>query len=414
MRLRPLPGAGAGLAALALVVAAAVIWRFAPVAGIWTGLAAVGGSWLAGRRLHGDRRWLSHFLAAALLVSAVLLLARHQDALWPCETTCRGGAGYELLFGVPVVAIAFGLVLVLQLVLAGCHLWCRDHRESDAGEPVPPPLWIQAAAWALIGGSLFYLWTAWRLGMVCAQCCAFHTTVLALAGALRRAHLRVASRLAAMTLGFLALLAAYGPTLRVDLEPVHGPGTGLEAAERAWRDAADAGRVSGRADAALTLEVALDFQCPHCANAWDALARVLDAPTRDGRMRVVIRHVSRRYEPASADLARWAFAAAAEGRHRAFVVAMLGSRANATADELLRSPGGQAIGLDALARRAQQHRDACEQLRADDTLQLNSLRFGGVTPLVVLRTRDGRELGRWSGDIDAAAVGAAITSEGTH
>jgi protein-disulfide isomerase len=390
-------------------VAAIVCWRFAPAftaAGV--AVAALSGSWDVGRKLGGDRRWLEHALALPLLVSALELLARHEPAWWPCDLACAGGKGYELLWGVPVVAIAFGACLALQIALGGCHIWCRP-KEAEGERPLPTPLPIQAAAWAMIGGSLFYLWTATRLELVCSQCFAFHTAVLALAGPLRRGHLRVFTRLAAMAVGFLALLAAYGPTLRVDLKPPeHHPPN--DHAEVVWTERAEAGRTMGRADAPLTLELAIDFQCPHCADEWDGLMRAIAPEIAAGHVRVTVLHVVRKYEPASESLARWAFAAAAEGRHRDFVSAMIGSRAGATADELRRGPNAQAIGLDAIAREADENDAGIAERMAGDYGELRRLRFAGATPLAVLLDRSRKELRRWSGDFDAAAVASTIAS----
>jgi protein-disulfide isomerase len=408
---RTLPGAGAGITVGVLAVAAILCWRFAPaeLAGLVAAV-AVAVSWVAGRRLDGDRRWLEHASALPLVVSALLLFARHEPRWWPCDLACAGGHGYELLFGVPVVGLAFGACLALQVALGGCHLWCRP-KAADADRPLPTPLIIQAAAWALIGGSLFFLWTAERLDLTCRQCFAFHTAVLTLIGPLRRGHLRALPRLAALAVGFLALLAAYGPALRVDLAPPEPhPHPPTDQAEAQWSERADAGRAMGRAEAPLTLELAIDFQCPHCAEEWDALVRALAPAIGDGRARVVVRHVVRKFEPASESLARWAFAAAAEGRHRAFVAAMLGSRAGASADELLHGPNAQAIDLEAIARTADAHQAGVAERLADDHAALKRLGFAGKTPLAVLLARSGKELGRWSGDFDAAAVASTIAA----
>ncbi len=405
-----LPGAVVGLSLLGADIVAVSSWRWAPTAlAALLSILVVVGSWLVGRRLRGDRRWLEHLSAITVLVAAALLLARHQPTWWPCDIACQGGRGYEYLGSTPVVKLAFYASLALQVALASCHLWSRP-RPDQADDP-PTPAWIQAFAWAMVGGSAFYLMTSFRLGSACHQCLAYHTAVLALIGPLRAGHLRAFSRIASATAGFLLLLVAYGPALRVDVEPPH-PGAvlaPLDAAERAWERSADTGRRIGVDEATLTLELAIDFQCPHCAELHDALMRALADPLADGRVRVIVRHVVRAYEPASPSLARWAFAAAAEGRHRAYVSAMLGSHPGASDTELAHGPSGQAVGVDALERQARAHAAAVAELVEGDKARLSQLRFVGRTPLAVLQSREGQELARWSGEFAAAAVIAAIT-----
>ncbi|MBA2481418.1 MAG: thioredoxin domain-containing protein [Planctomycetes bacterium] len=414
-RRSPLPGARQGLIALALIACAVLAWRFAPT---WAGFAASGlalvWTWRAGRAMAGDGRWLEHLAGLAVVVSAVLMIAKHEPAWWPCDISCLGGGGYERLFGVFVVKLAFAGCLLFYAAIAASGIWCR-RSGLDPSTRAPAPL--QAIGWMMIGISCFYLWTSARLGVACHQCLAMHTVVLAMAGPLRLATLRTIPRIASVAAGFTLLLVAYGPGLRTDIASGPTTHTTPSAADEAYLARIDANRSFGRMDAPFVLDLVLEFQCLHCAVEYTELAPALRAAIDDGRLQLVVRPIARRSEPASIDLVRWSLAAAAEGERpfRRYLDAMLGTRTGVTSTQILSGPNAEPAHLAGLAREADAHDAAIARLISSDASRIAELGAAGAMPFAALRDRAGARLGRWSVHIDREQVLSAIigTTSGT-
>jgi hypothetical protein len=233
-----------------------------------------------------------------------------------------------------------------------------------------------------------------------------------------RPHLPLprSARALAIIVGFVALLAAYGPGLRLDVPvPSDPPSPPADAAEQAWHERADANRRQGRTDAPLVLELAIDFQCPHCAESYDRLIAMLAPAVTEGTLEIVVRHAVRPSEPASHDLAGWAFAAAAESgaAYRAYVGGMLGTRDGVLTADLLHGPMAEPLRLAERKRQASQHATVIATLVDSDSIRLRELGFKGRTPLAELRDRHGRRLGRWETEITPSAVLATLAQFGS-
>jgi protein-disulfide isomerase len=420
------PGLPAAFLVVALPLFAVVPW--------WAALLCAA-STLAASAWGGYRWWRWHQAALAAralvgtaLIAAVanawLIVAEREPALWPCDIGCAGGGGYRLLAGIPIPWIGcVGSAVMVMLAIA--HPRPPASREEalrrGQGERIRAGALVaatQTLGWAMVGGSLFYLWTAWRLGMACRQCLAVHTAVLASAGPLIALPGLASARVAAVAAGFAVLLATYGPALRVDAPPppaVTDGSTGVPVGD-AWRAAVEAGRRRGEARAPLVLDVVIDAQCAECAETWPALDAALAPAVGRGAVLVVIRPLVRPSEPASATLADVIDCAAAGGpaRHARTLRALLGTRPGISATAALATDGAQAVGAEGLARVAVAHRSALDAIRADDARWLGAVGAGRgavVTPLVILTDAQGRELRRWQGGgIDPAAVAAAIVA----
>ncbi|MBA3709067.1 MAG: thioredoxin domain-containing protein [Planctomycetes bacterium] len=412
-----LPGAYTGLAAVALIIVSVVAWRFAPT---WVGFVAsavaLAWTWRSGSRMKGDSRWAEHIATIGILVSALLLLAKHEPAWWPCDLSCNGGGGYERLpvIGLMVTKVALGAWLLLYALVAIAGLRRQPGVPAKGPHEAPSPGHVQALAWAMIGGSLFYLWTSFRLGLVCHQCLAMHTVVLALAGPMRRGALRPFVRIAAVAAGFLALLAVYGPALRTDVAKPSADPTVLTPGreDAAYVEGADANRRIGRADAAFVLELALEFQCPHCQLAYTEIEPAVRPQIDSGVLAIVIRPVIRPSQAASADLVRWSFAAAAtsDRTFRHYLDGMLGTRTDLTSAQILSGPAAEGARLERLSAEAAAHAHAIDVLIERDRARLHALGSTGPTPSAVLIDRGGAVRGRWSGHLDREQIIAALAS----
>jgi hypothetical protein len=421
-----LPGVRAGSLCLGMVLAAVACWRFLPFTwALGMSLAALAVCALSARVLHGDVRWLWRFATLQALLAAALALAPSLPGLWPCDIGCGGGGGYSRLGHLPTVVVGLLAALVIPVAcgvraLTSIRPGGEADRRSQVHQRIPPL--VAAWGWLLLGGSAFFIVTALRLHLQCRQCGAFQTTSLALAAVLLGGPLAAWGRLFWLGCGVVLMTLCYGVALREDVQlappPLHpsgqpgpgprpGPGA-LRDSELAWREHADAGRRWGSVHAPLVLELALDFQCPHCAEAYDQVMGAVQGALADGQLQLAIRTVVRPSEPASASLAAWSFAASASAEHQRFVVSLLGSREDATTAQLLQSPAAETIDLQALARLATQHQQSCQQLIDEDQERLHALGYRGATPFAVLLDRSGGVHGQWSGSIDHQALAVSI------
>lgn len=402
-----LPSRIRGWTAWAGTMASVLLWRWGPFP-----MACVGGGlaivlcWQTGPWLHGDRRWLTAWAVLPLGVALVLAAARVHPAWWPCDVGCAGGGAYAQVgrFSLPLLA-AMGWGLVSVMVAA--TRWRPPQMEHQRSAPTPR--YCELWAWLLIGASLTMLAIAWKLRLPCKACGAYHTAALAVVAPLRAGRLRLLPRSAAVLAGMALPLCVFGIHLRRDEPPLPPPAT-LVSPPDAWREQALAGGRWGLAQAPRMLVVAIDFQCPDCAQALADAEPVIDRAVSDGTLAWSVHPIIRRSEPASAALAGWWEAAAVTGRGRRALDALLGSSPTATPEELLHGPAATLLDLPALAAAAHDHADACTQLQAGDRRLLEGLGYAGRTPFAVLQdAASGAVLARWSGALPAAALAQALT-----
>ena len=332
----------------------------------------------------GFVRWWAPALALALPVLVAVRLA----GWWPCDVACQGGGWYRSLGGFEVL---WGALAAYALL---CALALRAVLQPAAAQDA-----LRALLGLLAGVSAFFLLMSAALGLLCPFCLTVHGLVVLLAILLR------ARWWPWLLLGILGANAAYhhGP-VRDQVEPTAAVATSPADPAAATMDA---NRRRGPVDAPLRLEAVLDLQCPHCAESWSGIARAAAPAIQAGRLRLTLRLVQRRSEPASRDLARWAFAAAAAGpaAHGRYIIALLGVRSGLGTDEIRRAHGEDLVGLDDVLTR---HGPAIEALVDADQARIAQLGLRGATPLLVLTDRDGRERGRWAGAVDPVALARSL------
>ncbi len=111
------------------------------------------------------------------------------------------------------------------------------------------------------------------------------------------------------------------------------------------------GAVAGAADGDVTLVEFTDYNCGYCRKSVEDVARLV---SDDPKLRVVYRELPI-LSPSSRDAARWALAAARQGKHKAFHDAMF---AAGPADDASIRAAAQSAGLD--MARAEADADAPE------------------------------------------------------
>lgn len=145
----------------ALVLLAAVAWRFAPVfAWLLAPLALLAAVRLVRRDPAAARRMLP---AVLLLVAVLASLRLPETVLWPCSWGCGEVGRYAGLFGqraeVWALVAAIGAAVTSWQGVRGARL----------------------LVWALPGASLVYLGILAALAAACTHCLAVHTAILATA-----------------------------------------------------------------------------------------------------------------------------------------------------------------------------------------------------------------------------------------
>ncbi len=306
-------------------------------------------------------RWV----IAAVAVVPVALTAVRLAGWWPCDVGCQGGGHYQRVGGVDVLWPA----LIGYLVLAGSliHDAWRKPRWSAVST---------AIAGALGGVSLFYLYVAWGLGLVCPFCLTIHATVLAVLLAVAGDAAGPAA--VALLLGTLGANAVFHHQPVADMVAV-GALTADPLNQTAAAQRAEANRTLGSATAPVVIDYALSLQCSHCAAQHQPLLEALAPALAAGRVRVVIRPVVRPADPASAWLAQCALAAAARSASdfESFLREHLGTRADLSRADLLMLGGDLAL-LDG------ESSEVAALSRADQQV-LAKLGFKGSTPFITVR-----------------------------
>lgn len=346
------------------------------------------------------RRLLPWVALAAALVAATRFAG---DAIWPCPVSCQGGGHYQRLLGVPVHVPATAVMLAVA-VLA----WLR-RREAA---------WL---AWVAAGGSLYFLWVAWQLGLRCPYCIAVHALVLAAAGCALAQPVRRGELPGLAAVAFFGLHFAFHPGVVADgpeappaaADPQLGsffaaparPATA--AADPAAAAAVDALRRLGSPQAAYVLEVAVDLHCPHCAAAHgpllDGLRRAIDA----GRIEVVLRFLTRRSDPSGRELAEHVLAAADPAQARLLTGLLLGTPAGRGWRAV--RPRVAEIADPAALEAARAARGAALAAVLDgDGARLRALGARG-TPFAAIAHRGAEPYQRWDGDaFDPQAIAREI------
>jgi protein-disulfide isomerase len=169
---------------------------------------------------------------------------------------------------------------------------------------------------------------------------------------------------------------------------------------------ANRGRIYGDAAAPRTLELVIELTCRHCAEQYHPVMEALKPAIAGKRVRVVIRHLVRPSQPASTPAAELALAAAALGEHAAAMEILLGSNPDAGAAGL-QARLADVLDADQLAGVLATEHAAIAQVLADDQQRILLLGLGPKTPAAVL-VEDGKVTKRWSGNLPAAAIVAAL------
>lgn len=335
---------------------------------------------------------------AAALVAATRFAG---DLIWPCPVSCQGGGHYQHLFGVPVHIPA--TVLMLAVAVLG---WLR--RREGA--------WL---AWVAAGGSLYFLWVAWQLGLRCPYCFTVHglvlaTALLALPAQVRRLDLPVLALLA-----FLGLHLAFHPGIVADGPEVvppapdtgafftQPPRSGQVAVTTPAMAAIDALRRRGSANAAYVLEIAIDLHCPHCAATHGPLMDALRRPVEAGRVEVVHRFLTRRSDPSGRDLAAHVLASRDHAQASLLTSLLLGTPAGrGWAD--VRSRVAEVADPAAIAAMRSASAAAIDAVLSQDGERLRAV-GARTTPFAAISHRGSDPYMRWDGDaFDPQAIAREI------
>ncbi len=311
------------------------------------------------------------------------LIAVRLSGWWPCDVACQGGGYYQRVHGVDVLWLA--LLGYALLAFSAVHdAWRRLHWSNTTG----------MLAGGLAGVSLFYLFVAWSLGIVCPFCLTVHGLVL---GVL----LAVAGDAAGPTV-LLLMLGALGSNAVFHHHAVADVVSATPTTATALSERADAHRRRGRDSAPIRIDYALSLQCSHCAEQHQPLLDVLAPAIAAGRVQLVIRPVVRPTDLGSRWLAQCALAAAARSSDGfdEFLRERLGTHADLTREELL-TLGGDLPSLD-------QDTAAVADLVAADQQALAALGYRGATPFLAIR-RDST-ITRFARDLPLADIVAAINA----
>lgn len=329
-------------------------------------------------------RWIA---AGAACIPAILTAVR-LAGWWPCDVACQGGGVYERIAGLSVLWPA--QIGYLALATLALHDAWRSPRWSAP---------TCALVGLLAGASLFYLWVAWSLELVCPFCLTVHGLILALLLAI--APDAAGATAICLLFGLLGMNAVFHHRVVADIAAPAAMGPVRPAGEAAL--AADANRTRGRADAPITVEYGYSLQCSHCAEQHGPLLDALGPPITAGTVRLVMRPVIRPADEGSAWLARWSFAAAARGpaEFDRFLLERLSTKAALSRNELL-ALGGDLPAYDAVAAGG-----TFDALLDGDQQALRKLGYKGSTPFVAV-TRGSQVLGRFFRDIPLAEVSRLI------
>lgn len=421
-----LRGQAAATGLIILLLLSTVAWRFQEAWGLILlvpmGLSTLAILWGLIGGLSGSRPlWPVFLMLWATAVSLIFAAENTQlgEFLWPCAAACQGGKEFSAVWGIPVwLPASVGYLLAAVLGLIGRKVpWC------DSASRV--------FAWAFVGCSIYYCVLTWHLEMACGHCLSIHTAVLCMLGALLRHPLphplvRVLAPLAAG----LALHAVFHPFRAIlPPEPVKNL-SGPEAFASAFKktepvqtgtldDAsldtlvrAEAGRRFGRADAPIQGEFIVRLSCPHCKEAWEALAATVSQQIAAGKMSLTIRFHFSAGANDDRHLARLCLAAAAQGKLEQALWMVLGSSADQAAARLLAQRETESVETLAKSQAQAFDRLLDKDLRSNQkVLRPALLGQARTTPYLVVR-HGAAEIGVWAGAAtDWNAVGKILAGK---
>lgn len=137
-----------------------------------------------------------------------------------------------------------------------------------------------------------------------------------------------------------------------------------------------AGAVAGNANGDVTLVEFTDYSCGYCRASVADVQKLIGA---DKRLRVVYREVPI-LSPTSTEAAKWALAAAKQGKHRAFHDAMFAG--DKPSDASIRA-AARAAGLDmARAEKDAQSKEVAEEIQSNLAM-MQQVGFGGTPAFIV-------------------------------
>jgi len=330
-------------------------------------------------------RWCVAITACAPVILTTVRLV----GWWPCDVACQGGGFYQRIHGVDVLWPALVGYCVLALLTLR-DAWLLPRWSAITG----------MVAGGLAGVSLFYLFVAWSLGIVCPFCLTIHAVVLVVL-------LAVAADAAGPTavmllLGTLGANAVFHHQAVPDTLPdvATASTTTVALHTLALHTIADANRSRGVSDAPVQIDYALSLQCSHCAEQHQPLLDALAPAIAAGRVHLVMRPVVRPADSGSIWLAQCALAAAAHSADDfdTFLRERLGTRAALTREEML-TLGGDLPALD-------HDVGGVADLVTADQHTLASLGYRGSTPFIAIR--HGTKITRFARDLPLAEIVAAI------
>lgn len=330
-------------------------------------------------------------LGCIALVLVGLDLAR-LTGLWPCDITCQGGAHYQTIAGISVIWPA--LIAHVVLLLLTWH----DVRRGRS------TVWTVRLVLVLLGVSVFFLIIGHQLGLSCPYCQTIHGLTVGAVLLIIPLATRPWESLWLPLMSWLAFNAVFHHAPVPDIATTATTTTmpvDVEVSTAITR-----GRTYGDAAASKTLEVVIDLTCRHCAEQYRPLMEALKPALAAKRVRVVVRHLVRPSQAASAPAAELALAAAALGEHASALEILLGSNPDAgqaglqarLADVL------DPAKLDGVMNR---NLETIRTVLTDDQQRITLLGVGPQTPSAVL-LEDGKVTKRWSGNLPTAAIAAAL------
>lgn len=421
-----LRGQAAATGLTILLVLSTVAWRFQEAWGLILlvplGLSALTILWGLIGGLSGSRvLWPAFLMIWATALSLIFATENTKlgEFLWPCAAACQGGKEFSAVWGIPVwLPASAGYLLAAVLGLIGRKVsWCDSVS--------------RLLAWAFLGCSIYYCILSWHLEMACGHCLSVHTAVLCMLGALIRHPLPhpLVRILVPMAAG-LALHTVFHPFQSlVPNEPVKavsGPETFANAFKKgeqvqagslddASLDAlmrAEAGRRFGRADAPVQGEFIVRLSCPHCKEAWEALAGSVSQQISSGKMALTIRFHFGVGASDDRELARLCLAAAYQGKLEQALWLVLGSSTDQARARLMAQRDLENVETIAKTQVFAFDRLLDRDLRSNQkVLRPALLGQARTTPYLVVR-QGAAEIGVWAGTAtNWNAVGKTLTGK---
>lgn len=345
--------------------------------------------------------WRSRLGGMTVIILAVVMLildSARLTSLWPCDIACQGGAHYQHVAGISVIWFA---------LFSHAGLVALSWRDVRRGGWCP---WYIRLVWFLSGISLFFLWVANALDVVCPYCLIIHFTtfsILALSVPFPRT-VRWWQSLSWLIAGFLVSNFVFHHAMVRDVAPTTIPTTNTQSATSMEQQvAANRGRTYGATTAPRTLEIIIDLTCRHCAEQYEPLMEALQPAINQHHVRVIVRHLVRPSQPAALPATELAVAAAALDQHAIALSMLLGTNPDASASGLTNRLA-DVVDITKLSPLLTTHHSAISAVITEDQQRIGQLGLGPRTPSAAL-IDDGRVTQRWSGDLPITSIVTAVT-----